>query len=460
VKLLYKIGLIFCSILALSCQSFSADMVLDYTHIIDKSIQSSPQYKYIGYQLNSRQMNPAIKLGKLLPRIDIGANILHVHIIDIDTDGVYVQPGDFQSMDASVSLTQPLYDYGAYKDVQSAQETAQFAQQDYRTNYQQFLYDTSYAYFNLSKEIKNVDYRSFNRKVAKSNLNELQKKYDVGTANIADYETSKSNYYIAEADFAGAKRRKKVAEAQLHKFTNSNDTIELFDNDFELKDPSPASVDEWQQLAARSNPSYLGAMHTKESKYYDYQSSTSTFMPTVNFEVKYSPGVNSISQLGNPVFDNFIPAQGTVNAFYFGLSMEWNILSGGTDYAELKEAAYNYQASEFNVIQTGRIAKNDAMYAYRFVELKKAEIIQLRKSVASAKIAYEKYQEKYNQGTTTITQYFLLLNAYYAYLINLNDAEFEYIIGFLSLYKTAGILTTSTVHNFNDWVLFGNKIDL
>ncbi len=435
-------------------------MVLDYSHIIDKSIQSSPQYKYIGYQLNSRQMAPAIKLGSLLPRIDIGGNISHLDILDTDIDPAYAQDGKVVSMDAMVSLTQPLYNYGAYKDVQSAQETAQFAQQDYRTNYQQFLYDASYAYFNLAKEIKNVDYRSFNRKAAKANLNELQKKYDVGTANIADYETSKSNYYIADADLANAKRRKKVARAQLHKFTNNNDDVELFDNVFELKDPSPASEEDWQQLATRSNPSYLGAMHTKESKYYDYQSSTSTFMPIINFEMKYSPGFNNISSLGNPVFDNFLPPGGAVDAFYVGLSMEWNILSGGTDYAELKEAAYNYQASEFDVIQTGRIAKNDAMYAYIFVELKKAQIIQLRKSVASAKIAYEKYQEKYNQGTTTITQYFILLNAYYEYLINLNNAEFEYIIGFISLYKTAGILTTSTVHDFNNWILFGNKIDL
>lgn len=82
------------------------------------------------------------------------------------------------------------------------------------------------------------------------------------------------------------------------------------------------------------------------------------------------------------------------------------------------------------MIQTGRVAQNDAMYAYRFVELKKKQITELRKSVAAAKIAYEKYEEKYLQGTTTITQYFILLNQYYQFLINLNNAEFDYILGF------------------------------
>ncbi|MDE4959667.1 TolC family protein, partial [Francisella tularensis subsp. holarctica] len=77
----------------------------------------------------------------------------------------------------------------------------------------------------------------------------------------------------------------------------------------------------------------------------------------------------------------------------------------------------------------------------RFVQLKKKEIESLRKSVAAAKIAYEKYKERYDKGTTTITQYFILLNQYYQFLIQLNITEFDYIMGFLSLYKTAGILT-------------------
>ncbi|MDE4970173.1 TolC family protein, partial [Francisella tularensis] len=76
-----------------------------------------------------------------------------------------------------------------------------------------------------------------------------------------------------------------------------------------------------------------------------------------------------------------------------------------------------YQSSEFTMIQTGRVAQNDAMYSFRFVQLKKKEIESLRKSVASAKIAYEKYKERYDQGTTTITQYLILLNLYYHFLI-------------------------------------------
>ena len=100
------------------------------------------------------------------------------------------------------------------------------------------------------------------------------------------------------------------------------------------------------------------------------------------------------------------------------------------------------------------------MYSYRFVELKKNQIIELRKSVAAAKIAYEKYRQKYEKGTTTITQYFIILNKYYQFLINLNDAEFDYILGFLSLYKTAGILTGKTVNDFNSWILFGQKVDI
>ena len=406
-------------------------------------------------------MNPAIQLGKLLPKVDIGGSLSQRNILDSKTkaDGD-IGKGKFVSGNGLLTLTQPLYNYGAYKDLESAQETAKFAQQDYRTSYQQFLYDVSYAYFNLAKAIKNVEYNSYNLEANKRSKTEVSNKFNSGVADIADYETAKSNFYIAQADYATAKREERVARAELKKFTNNDDNVVLFDNIFELKDPSPNSEEGWEELTLRSNPSYLGANYTKESKYYNYQSATSPFMPKVNFELKYSPGDDSVSSLGNPVFDKFLPASGVVNAFYVGINIEWNIFAGGTNYAELKKAAYDYQSSEFNAIQTGRVAQNDAMYSYRFVELKKNQIIELRKSVAAAKIAYEKYRQKYEKGTTTITQYFIILNKYYQFLINLNDAEFDYILGFLSLYKTAGILTGKTVNDFNSWILFGQKVDI
>ncbi|WP_420809896.1 TolC family protein [Francisella halioticida] len=449
------LGISFCSL------GFANGIVSDYATTIKQSIKNSPQYKYIGFQLDSQQMDPAIQLGKLLPKIDIGGQINANDILQGQprADGDK-RTGRFDSIQGLITLTQPLYDYGAYKDLQSAQETAQFAQQDYRTNYQQFLYDVSYAYFNLAKAIKNVQYNSYNLKANKQSYNELQNNYDSGVADIADYETAKANYYIAQADYAAAKRQQRVARAELRKFTDNDDDIILYSNKFKIKDPSPDTEEGWEELTMRSNPSYLGSAHTKESKYYNYQSVTGTFMPKVNFEVKYSPGFNAVSSLGNSVFDQNLPMNGTVNAFYFGINLTWNIFAGGTNYAQLKKAAYDYQSSEFDMIQTGRVAENDAMYAFRFVQLKKKEVMNLRKVVAAAKIAYEKYKQRYEQGTTTITQYFILLNDYYRRLIELNNAEFDYVMGFLSLYKTAGILTASTVQNFNSWLILNQNEEL
>lgn len=202
------------------CVNGIANPVADYTSTIKQSINNSPQYKFIGFQLNSRQMSPAIQLGRLLPRIDIGGSIKATNILDqrtiINGD---IAGGRFASIQGLVTLTQPLYDYGAYKDLQSTEETAQFAKQDYRTNYQQFLYDVSYAYFNLAKAIKNVQYTSYNLKSNKQSLNELESKFNAGASDVADYETAKANYYIAEADYAAANREEKVARAELYKFT-------------------------------------------------------------------------------------------------------------------------------------------------------------------------------------------------------------------------------------------------
>ncbi|MDE4994663.1 TolC family protein, partial [Francisella tularensis subsp. holarctica] len=80
---------------------------------------------------------------------------------------------------------------------------------------------------------------------------------------------------------------------------NNDDDVLLYNNDFKIKQPSLNTEEIWEELTMRSSPSYLGSMHTKESTYYDYQSATSSFMPKVNCEVKYSPGFNDVSSLGN-----------------------------------------------------------------------------------------------------------------------------------------------------------------
>ncbi|MDE4947238.1 TolC family protein, partial [Francisella tularensis subsp. holarctica] len=76
--------------------------------------------------------------------------------------------------------------------------------------------------FNLAKEIKNVQYNSYNLTSNKQSLNELESKFKAGSADVADYETVKANYYIAEADYAAAESEEKVARAELRKFTNND----------------------------------------------------------------------------------------------------------------------------------------------------------------------------------------------------------------------------------------------
>ncbi|MDE5014414.1 TolC family protein, partial [Francisella tularensis subsp. holarctica] len=97
------------------CASSIANPEADYPRTINQSINNSPQYKFIGFQLNSSQMSPAIQLGRLLPIIDIGGSITATNILDKRTiaDGD-IDGGIFDSIQGLVSLTQPLYDYGAY----------------------------------------------------------------------------------------------------------------------------------------------------------------------------------------------------------------------------------------------------------------------------------------------------------------------------------------------------------
>ena len=430
---------------------FALQKSKDFNEILKSAIKSSPQYKYIYYQLKGQQENDNISIGELLPNANLSASTSRS--VDYTSDKYK------SSAKALISLEQPLIDYGKLEKYFAANAGVQYSEQDYRNNYQQFLYDLSYAYFNLAKATKNLKYNFYNRKAAKANLNELTKKYKAGTALTVDYETSKSNYYIANADYVSAKRDVKIAQAELYKFTKNNDDILLYKNDFKLINPNFNSKEKWKKLAIHNNPSYLGALYNEESKYYDYKSVARTFFPSVNLELDYTAGDNSRYSLGNTVLDSQLTTDDGVSAFYIGIKLKWQLFNA-SNFPRTKLYAADYQASHYSTLQISRAMTNDTEYTYKYIEYKKNQIESLRIAAKSAKVSYEKYKDMYLSGLTTITQYFIQLNNYYKILISLNNTEADYILGFLTLYKTTGTLTPEIINSLNNWVLLNKKVEL
>ncbi|MDE4959629.1 TolC family protein, partial [Francisella tularensis subsp. holarctica] len=67
----------------------------------------------------------------------------------------------------------------------------------------------------------------------------------------------------------------------------------------------------------------------------------------------------------------------------FGGQVSWNLLRGGTDYAQLKQASYDNQAANNALLQTKREVYSGTVEAYQTVVLDSVRIEAFRKSVYS-----------------------------------------------------------------------------
>ncbi|MDE4963856.1 TolC family protein, partial [Francisella tularensis] len=76
----------------------------------------------------------------------------------------------------------------------------------------------------------------------------------------------------------------------------------------------------------------------------------------------------------------------------------WNLLRGGSDYAQLKQASYDNQAANYALLQTKREVYAGTVEAYQTVVLDAVRIEAFRKSVYSGIASVKAILEGFEAG--------------------------------------------------------------
>lgn len=134
------------------------------------------------------------------------------------------------------------------------------------------------------------------------------------------------------------------------------------------------------------------------------------------------------------------------------LQFQWNILNGGTDYASIKKAAFEYQKEQFNTLEQQRSIKQKIETDFYNVISTIKRIQSLKQSVVAADSAYQQYQVRFKVGNATITDVLDQLKTLYQSESQLAEAKYAYITNMLNLKLDAGVLSPEDIDDFNHWL--------
>ena len=379
-------------------------------------------------------------LGGLLPRVDVTYNLRR------DSYNQFGGLIDDTSQNFAFSGSQVLFDWAKWKTYTRSTYLQKSYAMIFAKAEQNLIVSTTTAYFELLRSEQALEFQLANEAWNKKVYVTQEYQYNAGTVSYADLKTADASYRKATAQRINAQRALISSKATMAKLLGKRiSSILYIANDSQFLPPSPDNIDFWIETSEKSNLDV-------SQKSFEYQAATEgvgiqwgNFFPLVNFNVGINMNRNKLS--GNPLQTDQIPKKYDIATV--GASVNWNILKGGSDYAQLKQASYDNQAADYALLQTKREVYAGAVESFQTVTLDVVKIKAYQQSVYAGLESVKAIKEGFEAGTQTIVD---LLNRQQVLVdaqLSFAGGIFDYIEHYVQLKQIQGTLTPKDIKNIN-----------
>ena len=380
-------------------------------------------------------------------------------------NGKTLEPFQFSTRDwgttYSATLTQAIFDYGAWHamdqaDAQAAQADAQFtaAQED-------LIQRTATAYFNV---LNARDTLKADRATADANSKQLEQakeKYEVGMSAITDVENAQAAYDQSAANLISAQQQVITTEEQLRAIIGEP-VGQLMEPsvDMPLRTPDPSTAQQWVDQALKQNPNLLAAQSGADAASAAVGIQRGAELPTLNLGLQHNKNIDSETgsesglgidpKTGNPVpFTSAINAPSNINTNIAYLQLSWPIFNGGAAWSRVTQAQAQYRAAVQNVNTVSRQTEQQARTAYLGVLTGISQVTALKQSVKSNQTSMDATQTGMEVGTRTIVDVLTARQNLLTAQTSFSNARYTYLESLLTLMSAAGILSEADVKQIN-----------
>ena len=332
----------------------------------------------------------------------------------------------------SVNLTQSLYNKLNDGNIDAAEATSAAELSLLKSARQDLILRVSQAYFRILAAKDNVEFTYAERTAIARQLEEAQKRFEVGLIAITDVYEAQASFDNSEAQVILAENVLENAFQSLAVLTADSAIKELtpLGEDLKLTLPNPASVESWVLLALENNLDLLAAQQNLNAARYERDKSNRNRYPTVDLFASYQHNDNTDDLLGDSNRDDVV----------VGIEMEIPLYAGGRIPSERAQAESRYVASQNTLLLQNRLAVQQARTKFLDVVSGISQVQALKQAFESSKIALEATQAGFEVGTRTSVDVLISLRETYRTQRDYAGARYQYVLNKLRLKQAAGIL--------------------
>lgn len=355
-----------------------------------------------------------------------------------------------------LTLTQPLFDAGAWFNYQQGKRQSEQAKAQFAADQQAFILRVAEAYFNVLRNSEVLSNAKAQEKAFKHQLEQTKQRYEVGLTAITDVHDAQASFDSSRANSLVSLNNLGISYEALGILSGlKHTTVSPLTDKFQVTPPEPSQQSSWVEFAIQNNNqlkvSKLNAAAFKQAS----RSATSGHLPrlTLGFIRDESvPGEATVrGETRNDIPDT--------NSNTISLTMEVPIFSGGRVSASRRQAAQQYEQAQQTYLQTKRTTMQNARSQHLTVVADVATVSARKQAIVSSESSLEATQAGYEVGTRDFVD---VLNAQQRVFQSKSDyynALYDYILNTLRLKQTAGTLSPQDIADLDRWLDKAKTVD-
>lgn len=372
---------------------------------------------------------------RLLPQIGASASLTDTRVRGVDA----------YSRDRSygASLTQSLFDYGNYTALGASKLRDEQAALVLRAEADNQIVRVAEAYFNVLTAIETLASSRAEERSVKRQLDQAEKRLEVGLAPITDVHEARARYDSARANAIAAATALEDAREALAEITGRPlDNLQGLADDYKPESTVEGDAAKWVEIATESNPTLLAAELALAAAEKDIGTARSGHLPTLSASA--SIGDNAGWQNQYPGGPNTSGGGSTV-----GITLSVPLYAGGAVQSGVRQAVYGRDIAAENLEAQRRAVVRYTRNAQRSLEAGEAEVEARRLSVVSAQAAYEASEAGLEVGTRTIVDVLISQQALFQAQREYARARHAFLVNTLRLKQAAGTISVEDLQAVN-----------
>lgn len=422
-----------------SSPSFAVDLMQSYT----QARQSDPTLAISESQNAISKEGVVQSRSSLLPQIN-GRLSMNKN----DSDGTLSNNTTFESssttQNTSASLNQSIYNYGNYARLSGSKARANQSNAELDSANDSLIIRVSEAYFNVLTAIDTLAASRAEERAVKRQLDQAEKRLEVGLAPITDVHEAKARYDSSRANTILAGNAVIDAREALNEITGAAQTTNIkgLSDNYQPVGEARKATAELVNEALSNNPTIQARELALDAAQDDIKLAKSGHLP-------YLDGSANLSK--SSLKDGDVSPFSTTDSNNTGISVSLivPIFSGFNTQSQVRESVSRRDIAAEQLEQSKRAITRQVRNADRNLEAGLAEVEARRLAVVSAKSALEAGEVGLEVGTRTIIDVLLAQQQLFTAVREYSRSRHNYLMNTLRLKQAAGSLEVADVENIN-----------